>query len=209
MEDYAALPHRCGGFLIPVDQVIRRGQVVGLAGDLHVVDDPLLVGAGDVPEAAVLLVHVVKGDPGRDDVPARRAPEVEVVLVVGFLRAEPRRFHEELIALEQGVFAGELTEDTPEPAIQREIAEQRIPQVRIVDLSRSGLARFGTVQQIALHGFLYVHGIRRFRGQSGDLVGLFRKVNTLDNQPSTLVEYPDLFFTDHYFIRSAALPGCP
>ena len=97
MEDNASLAHWGQRFLVQIDQIVWRYQVVRLFGDGLVGQNGTFVGFVDIAETTILRVHIIQCDPGRDHVVTGRTLEVEVVLMVWFSRTEMGWLHKDLV----------------------------------------------------------------------------------------------------------------
>ena len=113
------------------------------------------------------------------------ALKIEVVLVVGFGRAELGRLHENLIAGQQGRRAKQFRHQPGQPLIQYERLKFAPFQKWAVDLARCDLTIFRLVDDIIVAlaaQFLLAH----FERDLGNPVGFFAAEDPLLDCPSLL-----------------------
>ena len=113
------------------------------------------------------------------------ALEVEVVLVVGFGRAELGRLHENLIAGQQGRRAQQFCHQPGQPLIQHKCLKFALFQKWAVNLARRDLTICRLIDDIAFTvtaQFLLTHFVRDL----GNPVGFFAAEDPLFDCPSLL-----------------------
>jgi hypothetical protein len=127
-----------------------------------VLDQPAPLRAGDELHAAVLLVHIIEGDPDRDGVERRQRPVIGV-LVPRHGAGAARRLDEEMAPPHVEVRPEDALNEVENPRVHHELVQVGARMVPLPHLVR-GLARLEQRQQV---GQLAIDADHLRRGEDG------------------------------------------